>query len=89
MDIPAYEPGAGESKKRQDKVRKLLMEERLCRLHRVLGLSVCPAWLPGRIPRDYQRRDALTLRRQLMQKWADFVDQPWQDGANVIRIGAA
>ena len=26
-DIPAYEPGAGESKKRQDKVRKLLMEE--------------------------------------------------------------
>jgi hypothetical protein len=24
-----------------------------------------------------------------MQKWADFVDQPWQDGANVIRIGAA
>jgi len=26
-DIPAYEPGAGESKKRQDRVRKLLMEE--------------------------------------------------------------
>ena len=22
------------------------------------------------------------MRRQLMQKWADFVDQPWQDGAN-------
>src|SRR6516162_380474 len=38
---------------------------------------------------DYRRRDALTLRRQLMQKWADFVDQPWQDSANVIRIGAA
>ena len=44
--------------------------------------------VPG-VEGDYRRRDALTLRRQLMQKWADFVDQPWQDGANVIRIGAA
>jgi hypothetical protein len=44
--------------------------------------------VPG-VKGDYRRRDALTLRRQLMQKWADFVDQPWQDGANVIRIGAA
>jgi hypothetical protein len=39
------------------------------------------------------RRDVSGLschkRRQLMQKWADFVDQPWHDGANVIRIGAA
>ena len=44
--------------------------------------------VPG-VEGDYRRRDALTLRRQLMQKWADFVDQPWQDGANVIRIRAA
>jgi len=44
--------------------------------------------VPG-VEGDYRRRDALTLRRQLMQKWADFVEQPWQDGANVIRIGAA
>ena len=44
--------------------------------------------VPG-VEGDYRRRDALTLRRQLMQKWADFVDQPWQDGANVIRIGSS
>jgi len=31
--------------------------------------------VPG-VEGDYRRRDALTLRRQLMQKWADFVDQP-------------
>ena len=41
--------------------------------------------VPG-VEGDYRRRDALTLRRQLMQ---NFVDQPWQDGANVIRIGSS
>jgi len=35
---------------------------------------------------DYRRRDALALRRQLMQRWADFISQPWQDGDNVVPI---
>ena len=41
--------------------------------------------VPG-VEGDYRRRDALTLRRQLMQRWADFISQPWQDGDNVVPI---
>jgi len=44
--------------------------------------------VPG-VEGDYRRRDALALRRQLMQRWADFINQPWQDSHNVVRIGAA
>ena len=41
--------------------------------------------VPG-VEGDYRRRDALALRRQLMQRWADFISQPWQDGNNVVPI---
>jgi integrase len=44
--------------------------------------------VPG-VEGDYRRRDALALRRQLMQRWADFINQPWQDSDNIVRIGAA
>jgi len=43
----------------------------------------------ARLRRRYACRDALALRRQLMQRWADFINQPWQDSHNVVRIGAA
>jgi len=41
---------------------------------------------------DYHRRDALALRRHLMQQWAKFIEQPWGEHSNNVvkfREGAA
>ena len=36
---------------------------------------------------DYRRRDALALRRQLMQRWAKFIEQPWGEHShNVVKF---
>jgi hypothetical protein len=42
--------------------------------------------VPG-IEGDYRRRDALALRRHLMQQWAKFIEQPWGEHShNVVKF---
>ena len=42
--------------------------------------------VPG-VEGDYRRRDALALRRHLMQQWAKFIEQPWGEHShNVVKF---
>ena len=41
--------------------------------------------VPG-VEGDYRRRDALTLRRHLMQQWAKFIEEPWGGHSNVVKF---
>jgi integrase len=44
--------------------------------------------VPG-VEGGYRRRDALALRRHLMQQWANFIDQPYvEHPGNVVAIRA-
>ena len=63
-----------------------------------LGVSMLPSphlalghVVPG-VEGDYRRRDALALRRHLMQQWAKLIEQPWGEHShNIVKFheGAA
>jgi hypothetical protein len=43
--------------------------------------------VPG-VEGDDRRRDALALRRHLMQQWAKFIEQPWGELSHNSRFNS-